>query len=537
MEAIIYDNVFRKVRILDTFTSFIWNDLYIGAGDFEIEYPITDNGMAYINEGYYVVNEQSDRIMIIETINIITDFDYGNVCRISGRSLESVILRRPLRYAVAINNGRVQDLISMILNQNFINPKNPNRKIDSLIFSTSSDPEVTKELITAEYEAGGNCYDIIESICYERHLGFRITLFEERFFQFELYKGKDRSYNQNKNPWVVFSANFENLEESDMTIDTQNLKNCMEIDLTIVSTQIVDKQEVEIETLYPLTIGDDVKGMERRELYASSRQTADKIDISRFGTAAQRVNEKQYSSWMPVYFDSTSYNRDMEQYNSQIAANVSRLSQPSRKTEVYALQPGDKGYVDTSQTPGAEWINTRTRVVEESPEEVRNRVSSYLSALEDNSPKKENYYTYGWVMTDEDGYRAAIEKAQADINTEYNAAVAASINYIKAKVIQAAAEQLSEYSTITKFDGKIDPNVGFIYGEDYYLGDVVQIVNAYRFNATTRVTGVVFSQDNQNGIVARPIFESDDSAEVKFDLEDAPSGQSKSLMRKAVPFA
>lgn len=536
MEAIIYDNVFRKVRILDTFTSFIWNDMYIGAGDFEIEYPITENGMSYIEEGYYVVNEESSHIMIIETINIITDYDYGNVCRISGRSLESVILRRPLRYRVAINDGKLQDLFSMILHQNFINPANPNRKIAGFIFEPSTDPEITKEVITAEYEPGTNCYDLFCDLCYERHIGFRVVLHNERFLQFELYKGVDRSYNQSKNPWVIFSADFENLEESDMSIDTQNLKTTMEIDLTIVTTAYDENgNSFEIETLYPLSIGDDVAGMDRREIYASSRQTVDEIDRSIFGTAEQRVNEKEFSTWQAVYFDREAYEADLEAYNELLASRIPSKSTPSTKTEVYTLQPGDPGYVDVSNTPGAEWINVRTRVIEESPEEVRKRSSSYISSIEEQAPKKELYYTYAWVITDQTGYAAALAKAQADINAEYSAAVQSAVDYIIAKTLQSAAEELSEYATITKFDGKVDPNVGFVYRRDYDLGDVVQIVNAYRFNATTRVTGVVFSQDNQNGIVVRPIFESDDSAKVEFDLEDAP-GQNTKLMRKAVPF-
>lgn len=379
-------------------------------------------------------------------------------------------------------------------------------------------------MITAEYEAGTNCYDLICKVCNERHIGFKVGIHSERFFQFELYKGKDYSYDQNENPWVVFSADFENLEESDMKIDTQNLRNCMEIDLTVIVTVVDDEgNEKDVEYLYPLSIGDNVKGLDRRELYASSTQRVDKIDKARFGTAKQRVNELAYSSWEPVYFNSSAYNAAMEKYNESVTSALAAISTPKRVTETYALQPGDPGYKDVSSTPGAEWENTMTRVIEESPDEVRKRVAAYAASIEDKAPSKEDYMTYGWVITNQGGYDAAVAQAQAQIDAEYNAAIQSAINYIKAKVLQNAAEELSEYASITFFDGKIDPNLSFVYGRDYNLGDVVQVVNEYRFNAKTRVVGVLFSQDNQNGIIARPQFESDDTAEVQFSLSDNPA--------------
>lgn len=65
---------------------------------------------------------------------------------------------------------------------------------------------------------------------------------------------------------------------------------------------------------------------------------------------------------------------------------------------------------------------------------------------------------------------------------------------------------LAESLPITAFDGKIDVfNSNFIYGQDYFLGDIVQIANEYGLTGRSRVEEVVFSQDPA-GIDIYPTF-------------------------------
>lgn len=65
---------------------------------------------------------------------------------------------------------------------------------------------------------------------------------------------------------------------------------------------------------------------------------------------------------------------------------------------------------------------------------------------------------------------------------------------------------LSESLPVTAFDGKIDVlNGNYVYGKDYFLGDIVQIANEYGLVGRSRVEEVVFSED-PSGIDIYPTF-------------------------------
>ena len=66
-------------------------------------------------------------------------------------------------------------------------------------------------------------------------------------------------------------------------------------------------------------------------------------------------------------------------------------------------------------------------------------------------------------------------------------------------------EHLTEYTKDKAFEGDVESLKGFVYGEDYYLGDIVEVEDAYGFGDQVRVSEVVFSQDS-NGISVVPTF-------------------------------
>lgn len=66
--------------------------------------------------------------------------------------------------------------------------------------------------------------------------------------------------------------------------------------------------------------------------------------------------------------------------------------------------------------------------------------------------------------------------------------------------------KLDEYSTVTTFEGEVEPRNSFVYKKDYNLGDIVQIENEYGFLGTARITEVVSSQDD-SGYSLYPTFE------------------------------
>lgn len=67
-------------------------------------------------------------------------------------------------------------------------------------------------------------------------------------------------------------------------------------------------------------------------------------------------------------------------------------------------------------------------------------------------------------------------------------------------------EKLAEYGSTVTFEGSVNPNVTFVYKEDYFLGDLVTVENEYGITKKARIVEVVEVCD-ENGYVIEPKFE------------------------------
>lgn len=70
---------------------------------------------------------------------------------------------------------------------------------------------------------------------------------------------------------------------------------------------------------------------------------------------------------------------------------------------------------------------------------------------------------------------------------------------------QRGKEKLSEYKTEVVFEAEADPNIMFLYGKDYYKGDIVQLENEYGYNSKGRITEYIRVEDVE-GERAYPTF-------------------------------
>lgn len=198
---------------LDEFESFIWVDRFQEAGDFEIYTPATIQMITRLQTDLYLASRQSNHIMVIESNHIQSDSENGNHLITTGRSLESILDRRII-WTQTVLTGNLQNGVTKLLDENAINPTDPDRKISRLIFVPSEDPKITELTLEAQF-TGDNLYDAIQAICASVDIGFRILLNDEKNFEFSLYAGVDRSYEQLDNPYVVFSPKDENVITND----------------------------------------------------------------------------------------------------------------------------------------------------------------------------------------------------------------------------------------------------------------------------------------------------------------------------------
>lgn len=375
MEGLILNSKFETLAILDAFESFIWTDRYRKPGDFEIYMPVEKAPIEHMLEGNYVWIRDSDRLMIIEDILIQTDAEIGPHITVNGRSLESYLDRRIISHRTAINEN-LQDGIQRLLYENVISPDYAPRRLPGMAFRASSDPRITSLWLTANY-LGENLLEVIETICDQYDLGFKITFDEEssESFIFELYYGEDRSYSQDKNPWVIFSQKYDNLVNSNYYKSSKNLRTA-----AVVAGDADNEYGQEI---LDVEANPSLTGFERREMF---------VDASDIETQDPEVNED----------------------------------------------------------------SIRERL------EKRNKTEMEIAA--------------------------AIASAKAY-------AIAQTTAVYRNQLQQRGKEELSKTYITETFDGEIEARRQFVYGKDFFIGDVVQIRDQYGREASSRITEVVRSHD------------------------------------------
>lgn len=346
------DQNYDKSVVIDHYESALWVDRFNKPGEFELYLPAETKIFSYLECGTYLVNNYSDRIMIVEGIKIDTDIEDGNKVTVTGRSLESILDRRIIWTQTDFNNANLQNAIKRLLNENIISPSIVARKVNNIIFLDSTDPRITSLTLTAQY-TGDNLLTVINEICEANKLGYKMTLNDNKQLIFSLYMGTDRSFLQNSNNYVIFSPKFENLLNSNYTKDDTQYKN-----VTLIAGEGEGTDRV------TRVIG-SASGINRRELYTDAR------DIQKKNAEGQELSDAEY----------------------------------------YAL------------------------------------------------------------------------------------------------LDQRGIEKLTETKKTEEFDGETDPFESFIYGEDFFMGDIVQIRNEYGFETASRVTEFIYSEDVSSGSKYYPTFE------------------------------
>lgn len=267
---------FQKVDLIDDFVSFIWTKRYNKTGDFELYVPATAEAFNSLKEDNYVYREDDDALCIIEKVELATDVENGDYITATGRSIESILSRRII-WQQTNYNGLAENFIYKILNENVISPKIENRKIANFFIK---DIKNFKEKISIQ-TTGENLLELIEEICTQFNFGFKLTVSnfknEKNAFVFELYKGKNHTSGGEK-PFVVFSPSFDNLFTSEYVFDKEPFKN-----FALVAG------EGEGTARKSMGVGEDVSGIERREMYVDAR------DISSNG---EEISESEYVSML-----------------------------------------------------------------------------------------------------------------------------------------------------------------------------------------------------------------------------------------------
>ncbi len=302
MLPIILNKTFEKLAAVDDYNSFIWTSRYYTTGDFELCVDASVKNMNLFKKDYYVLREDDDNVGIIEKVKIQRNEDGREIMIVSGRFAQSILARRIISPQINVA-GKVSGCIEALIYNNLIDPINFQRRINFLTI----DPVDINIQMKAQF-TGDNLMEAVSKICETYGIGFKVYL-NRYVFRFKLYQGKDRTYNQNVNPWVIFSDKYDNLLSSEYEENYQNMANAVWV---AGEGEGLDRKNVWVTDGY-------ANGMNRHEIYNDRRdlQSNDgEISPSEYEHLMEESGKENLTKYTTaftgtVYFDNIKYKEDV----------------------------------------------------------------------------------------------------------------------------------------------------------------------------------------------------------------------------------
>lgn len=268
MDVRVLNTNFELVGIIDRYETFIWTERYSECGDFELHLLMDVRYLDLLRINYYLQINDSDRLMIIEKLEIHEHATGGDSLKVSGRSLEVLLDRRIIAKQITFS-GKIQNGIKKILKNNLISPSDDNRKIDNFIFEETDDPLIDTFEIDAQFD-GETLYSTVKQICDLYEVGFKVRFTADKKFAFSIYDGVDRSYDQVINPRMIFSPEFDNIISSDYSADVSTLRTNA---IVAGEGEGSNRERVTVSAYDP-----EVTGILRRETYVDAGSVSSKTD-------------------------------------------------------------------------------------------------------------------------------------------------------------------------------------------------------------------------------------------------------------------
>lgn len=263
MNIYVLNRAFEKVATIDAYSSVIWATRYYTAGDFELYCDASESLLDTMQAGYYLVREQDwnedeyHNVMVVSGIEIKADVENGDKLIVTGEDLKTILKRRVIAKQTVLTGTAVAG-ITKLLNENIVNPQSARRQISNFTLGTNR----TRTSYTIDMQFTGKVLaEAVSEICQTYGYGYDLFI-KAGAFVFYLYEGEDRSFDQDVNPHVTFSTEYDNLISSDYKVDGKTYSN---VAYVAGEGEGLDRKIVTVGT---------ASGLDRYELWVDSRNAS-----------------------------------------------------------------------------------------------------------------------------------------------------------------------------------------------------------------------------------------------------------------------
>ena len=299
---VVMNSSFERLAAIDNYSSLIWTSRYYASGDYELCVEASVANMSLFKKDYFIVRDDDENVGIVEDIKIQHNNDNQDVLIVSGRFLDGIIARRIIAKQTTVT-GKVSACIEQLLEENIIDPEIAERQIDGFIIESY---EVNTSM-QAQY-TGKNLLETISEICRTYGIGYKVTLNDDNEMVFQLYEGVDRTYDQQVNPWVIFSDKFDNLMSSEYE---ENYRNLVTAVLVAGEGEGLDR--------ITAWVSDGSTGISRHEMYKDQRNIQSnegEISADEYMDLLEESGKESLTKYTTafagtVFFDNIKYKEDV----------------------------------------------------------------------------------------------------------------------------------------------------------------------------------------------------------------------------------
>ena len=244
MELVIMDKDFKEIGTVDKFSSLLWHRKYFEPGSWSLQ--CEQNLFENLDQGVYVFRKGYE-LALIDEVDLRRTSNNETLVTASGKFVEEMLNDRVYPRETT-RTGTYESIARGFISDFYITDQA--RRIPYLELGEEMGGTAQTSLNINRKEIGDALYTMLE----EAELSQRIDYdyLSDRLI-YRVWKGLDRTQNQNVNSWAVFSDGYENITDTEYSIDRSQYKNFC---------YVVGKDPVTVEV-------DQTNGERRREMVVS----------------------------------------------------------------------------------------------------------------------------------------------------------------------------------------------------------------------------------------------------------------------------
>jgi len=202
MELYCFDNNINLIDVIEKFSSLEWLEEYNGLGAFKLVADATERNINNLIQDNFLWKNDGETAGIIEYVNY-----KNNIIECRGRLTNKLLDDRIILNTITINN--IEEGLRLAVSANcIVRNEIPNLALGQL----NNIPDIGKKQISYK--------TVFEAINSYKNIGLKVKFnVPDKKHEVEFYKGVDRSSD------VLFSEEFENIFNNEITTDNLKLKN------------------------------------------------------------------------------------------------------------------------------------------------------------------------------------------------------------------------------------------------------------------------------------------------------------------------